>query len=169
MHWLWRIIAFVIDSIIAGIIASIIYYIILLPALVTTTVIEGVTVTSAAAWWAFYLLFPLIFGLIEVIYFVILDVAWSGTIGKRLLGLQVQTTKGSKVSIGQAIIRNISKIFWLFILLDWLIALVTAGQDRRQKLTDRWAGTTVIQARQPFQSVTPPPSSSPPPPPPPPQ
>ncbi len=86
------------------------------------------------------------FGLLSILYFIILDVFWGATIGKRVMGLQVQTVKGGKVPFGKSFIRNISKIFRLFLFLDWLIAIVTAGPDKRQKLTDRWAGTTVVQA-----------------------
>jgi hypothetical protein len=40
-------------------------------------------------------------------------------------------------------VRNISKIFFLFLLLDWLVGFATEG-DPKQKLLDRSAGTTVI-------------------------
>ena len=42
----------------------------------------------------------------------------------------------------------------LFLFLDWLIGVVTPGADRRQKYTDRMAGTTVVQGKQPFAPVT---------------
>ena len=105
------------------------------------------------ALWDFTDLFPFILGIIEVLYFVILDVSWGATIGKRVIGLQVQMVNGGKVPFDKAFIRNISKIFWLFLILDWLIAIVTPGDDRRQKYTDRMAGTTVVQVRQAFQSA----------------
>ncbi|MGD0644803.1 MAG: RDD family protein [Candidatus Bathyarchaeia archaeon] len=165
MHWLIRLIAYVIDSIIIGIVAAIIYYIALLPLLIPSTTYFGVTVTGVAPWWAFILLLPIVFGILELLYFMILDSAWGGTIGKRILGLQVQMVKGGKVPFDKSIIRNISKIFWLFLILDWLIGIVTPGADRRQKLTDRWAGTTVVQIRQAFQSAAPSPAPPPPPPP----
>ena len=69
---------------------------------------------------------------------------------------------GGKVTTEKAFIRNISKIFWPFLILDWLIGIATAG-DKRQKYTDRIAGTTVVQVRQAFQSATAAPSSTPPP------
>jgi uncharacterized RDD family membrane protein YckC len=93
-----------------------------------------------------------------VLYFVILEVSWGATLGKRILGLHVQTTSGARVKFNQAFIRNISKIYWIFLLLDWLIAIATPGADRRQKYTDRIAGTTVVQSGQALASVTPPPS-----------
>ena len=163
-HWLIRIIAYIIDSIIIGIVAAIIYYVALLPLLIPSVTILGVvTVTGVAPWWAFILLLPFVFGILELLYFMILDTVWGGTIGKRILGLQVQTVNGGKVPFDKSIIRNISKIFWPFVIIDWLVGVVTPGNDRRQKYTDRFAGTTVVQVKQVFQSTAP---SAPPPPPP---
>jgi len=152
--WLWRLIAYIIDSIIIGIVVAIIDFII------------GLAIVLSGAFFLFagFGLFFLVFGVLSILYFIILDVVWGATIGKRLLGLEVQKVQGGRVSFGQSIIRNISKIFVLFLFLDWLIAVVTAGNDRRQKLTDRWAGTTVAQVKQPFQTATTTPPSSPPPP-----
>jgi len=151
-QWIWRIVAYIIDSIIVAIPTYIIWFIITLAVVFT----HG----SFIALYGFSLLFPFFFGILEVIYFAVLDSAWGATIGKRILGLQVQMVKGGgKPAIGPAFIRNISKIYWIFVLIDWVIGLVTPGPDRRQKYTDRVAGTTVVQVRQPFQAVTSPPSS----------
>jgi uncharacterized RDD family membrane protein YckC len=107
-------------------------------------------------------LFFLTFGILSILYFIILDVYWGATIGKRVMGLEVQLVKGGRISLDKSFIRNISKIFIVFLFLDWLIAVVTPGSDRRQKYSDRYAGTTVVQIRQAFQSTAP---STPPPPP----
>jgi uncharacterized RDD family membrane protein YckC len=155
-HWLYRIVALIIDSLIIAIPVYIIYYFVFLSLLF-----------SGAFFFVYYgtwLLFPFLLGIIEVLYFVILDVSWGGTVGKRVMGLQVQMENGGKVDFGKAFIRNISKIYWPFLLLDWIIGLVTPGPDRRQKFSDRYAGTTVISVRQAFAGM----QSTPPPPPPPP-
>lgn len=154
-HWIVRLVALIIDSIICLIPYAIIYFII------------AVADTSFFIYGGF-VVGPFIFGIIEVIYFVILEVYFNGTIGKRIMGLQVQLVNGGKVTIDKSFIRNITKIYWLFLLIDWLVAIVTPGNDRRQKFTDRYAGTTVVQVgRSPIGSA-PAPSSQPPPPPPPP-
>ncbi len=152
-HWVIRLVAYIIDSIIIGIVAGIIGIILA----------AAIVLSGSFFLFAGYGLFFLTFGLLSLLYFIILDVAWGATIGKRLMGLQVRNVNGGRTSIDKSFIRNISKIFWLFLFLDWLVAVVTAGSDRRQKLTDRWAGTTVVQTKQPFASV-----GAPPPPPPPP-
>ena len=84
------------------------------------------------------------------------------TLGKRtVMGLQVQTINGGKVAFDKAFIRNISKIYWLLLLLDWLLGIVTPG-NKLQKYTDRMAGTIVIQTKQAFATTPPPPPPPPP-------
>ena len=151
-HWIYRLIAYIIDSIIIGIPVAIIYFVVLL-----AVVFSSPFFIVYGGW----LVFPFLFGVLQFLYYMVLDTAWGGTIGKRVMGLQVQMVNGSKVTYGKSFIRNISKIYPLFLFLDWLIGVVTAG-DKRQKFTDRYAGTIVIQARQAFQSVTPPPPPPPP-------
>jgi uncharacterized RDD family membrane protein YckC len=153
-HWVLRIIALIIDSIILGIVAWILVSFVLVSLLFTGA--------FYSVWLGYgnILLFPFILGILEVLYFVILEVAWGGTIGKRLLGLTVQMTNGNKVTLDKSFIRNISKIYWLLLLLDWIVALVTPGADRRQKYTDRIAGTTVVQTSQAFIATTPPPEKT---------
>ena len=161
-HWIYSLIAYIIDSIIIGIPAAIIYFFVILSLLTPSTTVIGITVYGAAPWWA-SLLLPFILGILQLFYFILLDTAWGGTIGKRVMGLQVQTVNGGKVPFDKSFIRNISKIYGLFLFLDWLIAVVTAGNDKRQKFLDRTAGTTVVQTKQAFASA-----GAPPPPPPPP-
>jgi uncharacterized RDD family membrane protein YckC len=155
-HWLYRFIALIIDSIIIAIPVYIIWNFVFFSLL------------FSGAWWLLgfgsWLLLPFFLGIIEVFYFVILDVSWGATIGKRILGLQVQMENGGKVDFGKAFIRNISKIYWLLLLLDLLIGVATPGRDRRQKYSDRMAGTTVFSLKQPFASASPPPPPPPPPP-----
>ncbi len=152
-HWLLRLVAFIIDSIIIGIVASIIWFFAILSLL------------ASGSWlllWGSYLVLPFLLGVLELLYFVFMEVSYGATLGKRVLGLQVQMVNGSKVTFDKAFIRNISKIFWLFLLIDWILGVATPGHDQRQKYTDRIAGTTVVSVKQAFSSV-----STPPPPPPP--
>jgi len=162
-HWLLRFLAFVIDSIIIGIPAAIIYYFVIIPILWPSTYLFGVYVYGGAPGWG-YLLLSFLLGILELLYFVLMDTSSGGTLGKRILGLQVQMVNGSKVTFDKAFIRNVSKIFWLFLLLDWILGIVTSGPDQRQKYTDRIAGTTVVSVKQVFSSVATPPPPPPPPP-----
>jgi uncharacterized RDD family membrane protein YckC len=151
-HWLLRLIAFIIDSVILGIIAFILVLFLVVPFLFV-----GAFAGFYAA-WGYVLVVPFAIGILSVLYFLVLEVSWGGTIGKRILGLQVQTVKGGRTTYSQSFIRNISKIFWVFLLLDWLIGVLTPG-DKRQKYSDRMAGTIVVQASQAFASITPPPQT----------
>jgi uncharacterized RDD family membrane protein YckC len=142
-HWILRLVALVIDVVIWYIIG-----LLLLPLLFASLVLGG-------AFWGTYLLLPFISGILTVLYFVIMEVAFGGaTIGKKILGLQVQMVDGSKITLVKSLIRNISKIYWLFLFLDWIVGIVTPGADRRQKYSDRIAGTTVVQGKQGFVPVT---------------
>jgi uncharacterized RDD family membrane protein YckC len=154
-HWLLRFIALIIDGIIVGIIVAILFFILFIPLLFVGAL------GSFYASWGWVLFWPLAIGVLMFFYFLYAEVAWGGTFGKRIVGLRVQTVNGGRITYSQSIVRNISKIFWVFLLLDWLIGIATPG-DRRQKYLDRVAGTVVVQVSQPFAAppaTTPPPSS----------
>jgi uncharacterized RDD family membrane protein YckC len=151
-NWIYRLIAYVIDSIIIGIVSWVILFAVTLAIVFTDFFFFG---------FAYYGIFLAIIGVLYLLYYTILDSAWGGTIGKRILGLSVQTVNGTRLSIDKSFIRNISKIFWLFLFLDWLIGIVSTG-NKQQKFLDRAAGAVVIQKGQAFASIT-----NPPPPPPP--
>jgi uncharacterized RDD family membrane protein YckC len=154
-HWLLRLIAYVVDWFIVGIIVGILWLLVFLPFLFVGA-IAGFF--NAWGWWT---VFPFVVGLLMVLYVLYAEVSWGGTLGKRILGLRVQTVSGGRITYSQSFIRNISKIHPLLLLLDWLIGIATPG-DRRQKYSDRIAGVVVVQSSQAFASVTPPPSPSPP-------
>jgi len=154
-HWVLRLIAFIIDSIIVGAIAAIIFFL-----AVATTVFSGFYLIG------YYLFFPFLIGILEVIYFVIMEVYYGATVGKMALGLKVQTETGGKLTFQEALIRNISKVFWVFLLIDWVLGVAIPGKDQSQKYTDRIAGTTVVSVRRTLLTTTPEAPTTPPPPPP---
>ncbi|MGE5556034.1 MAG: RDD family protein [Methanocella sp.] len=155
-HWLYRVIALIIDAIIIAI-----------PTAIINFIISAALVGSIANFWYFawgtWLFLPLIQGVLMLLYFIVLEVTSGATLGKKVLGLRVQTVQGQRVTFMQSLIRNISKIYWLLLLLDWLVGIVTEG-DKRQKFADRIAGTIVVSTKQPFGVVD---QNYPPPPPPP--
>ena len=93
-HWIYRLIAYIIDSIIIGIPAAIIYFIVILAAIVANPFFFV---------YGGWLVLPFLFGILQFLYFMILDTAWGATIGKRLMGLQVQMVNGGKVALRQII------------------------------------------------------------------
>ena len=103
-HWILRLIALIIDSIILGVIAWVLLFILLVPVLFTGAF------SGLWAAWGFWLGYPFAIGILSVLYYLVLDVWWGATLGKRFLGLEVQTTSGGRINFGQSFIRNISKI-----------------------------------------------------------
>lgn len=138
-HWIRRLVAFIIDSIIAWIGVMIITAILAIPFMLA----------AAAGGWPWFVfnpfVIPLFTGILSVLYFAVLESWYGWTLGKRIMGLETVKTGGTKPSLDVAFIRNISKIYWIIVLLDVIIGLATPG-DPNQKLTDRWAGTTVVSA-----------------------
>jgi uncharacterized RDD family membrane protein YckC len=123
-HWIKRIIAIVIDSIIVGIATTIIGYLINLAGIFS------------------WLNFPFAMGLIYVIYFTIAELSYGYTIGKKLVNLKVVTSDGKKLSLESAFLRNISKIHFIFLILD-TIGGFFLSTDPHQKYVDQIAHTTI--------------------------
>ena len=139
-YWLRRLIALFIDSvtlsiviaIIGGILASIIS--IAFGRLSFSTMMSALFNVTA---------FPLVLGLFSILYFPASDVYRSATFGKTIMGLKVTTLSGTKLDWRLAFIRNASKIYWVLLLLDVAVGLAIQT-DYRQKFSDRFAGTIVV-------------------------
>jgi len=130
-HWIRRLIAMVIDAIIAGIAYWILTWILRLPFWIIGIPLD----------WGFVSF--LIFGVIWLLYASFSESSMGGTIGKQVVNLKVRTVEGRIPKIDVAFIRNISKVFLLLYLLDVIVGLATPG-DPSQKYTDRIAGTIVV-------------------------
>lgn len=152
-HWLRRLVAGIIDSLIIGLIAWIISLIVALPA-----ILQGVPFTGAS---------DLLRGVLLFLYGAFMESTSGATIGKQIMRLKVTTTQGALPSLDKAFIRNISKIHGILLLIDILIGMATVG-DPHQKYSDRWVRTTVTSTTdRGFLLSTPPSSSQPTPPSPP--
>lgn len=80
--------------------------------------------------------------IIIILYFTVLEGFTGQTIGKEMVGIKVVRKTGESVNIVLAFIRNLSKIFWIPIVLDWLIACFLCPKDLR--VLDKLTGTIVI-------------------------
>jgi uncharacterized RDD family membrane protein YckC len=151
-HWIRRLVAFIIDSIIAFIATMIIAVIISIPFIIM----------AAATGWTGYIFNPFIVpffvGILSVLYFALLESWYGWTFGKKIMNLKTVKLDGQKPPLDAAFIRNISKIYWILVLIDVIIGLATPG-DPNQKVSDRFAGTTVVSTI--TQPSPPPPPSSP--------
>jgi uncharacterized RDD family membrane protein YckC len=128
-HWLRRLIAGIIDSIITWITAWIISTFIALPALL----LGGISLFGA---------FPFLSGILFFLYASFLESSRGATIGKQIMNLKVATIEGNVMALDKAMIRNISKIHGLLWLIDTLVGMALVG-DPHQKYSDRLNGTTV--------------------------
>jgi uncharacterized RDD family membrane protein YckC len=128
-HWIRRFVAIIIDIIIIWAIAW---------------VIMLVLAFSTVFFYRYHFFFSWWFlpWVIFLLYASFLEGTTGSTIGKKLLRLKVVPLR-EKLDMRKALIRNISKIFFLLLLLDVLLAFFTAG-DPRQRYLDRIAETCVI-------------------------
>ena len=87
----------------------------------------------------------LLAGAVAALYFVAFEASrWQATPGKRLLGLRVESTAGTRLSIGRALLRHVAGLAsWFTLNLGHL--LVALRGDRRA-LHDLIAGTRVTAA-----------------------
>jgi uncharacterized RDD family membrane protein YckC len=136
-YWVKRLIAFVVDAIVVYIAVGILALLFTIPFLLAA----GLAVFGAILAGTF----SFVAGIILVLYFTFAEAYVGATLGKRIFGLRVQTVGGNLPTLGEAILRNISKIYWLLLLLDVVIGLATA-KKHTQKFSDRYAGTEVVEA-----------------------
>ena len=66
---------------------------------------------------------------LTLIYFILCEKFKGATVGKAVMYLQVRSKNGARISWSQAIVRNLSKIYWIPIVFDWAIGKLLK-QDR---------------------------------------
>jgi uncharacterized RDD family membrane protein YckC len=136
-HWAKRVIAYIIDVAIVSVAVYLLLLIVALPALPGVFFVQ----TFPFAWfWGLWL--GGIAQLIVIGYFVFAEAIFAKTLGKEVMGLKVARLDGKHVDLWSSLVRNISKIIFIFLILDVAIGLGTHG-DGRQKYSDRYIGTVV--------------------------
>ena len=65
-----------------------------------------------------------------LIYFVVCEKYKGATVGKALLYLQVRSNNGEYMSWMQAIVRNLTKLYWFPVIFDWAIGKILGKNDR---------------------------------------
>ena len=106
-----RIFAYVIDFFVVSVVMWIISYFVSL-------MVNPVDLVSV------YNAFPFIAPIIGLAYFVVLEKSKGATVGKALMYLEVRSRNGANINWAQAIVRNLTKIYWFPIIFDWLIGRV---------------------------------------------
>ncbi len=129
-HWVSRVIAFFIDLLISSMLVWVFF------------VLFSLGIFHYLFWYL-----PFAAGLFQVFYSAILEY-WKGkTVGKLLLDLEIEPLR-ENLYFSETVIRNFSKIHGLFLLIDWVLGMMTEG-DPRQRYLDRVADTTVIGGEEP--------------------
>jgi uncharacterized RDD family membrane protein YckC len=134
-YWVRRLVAFLID---AGIV-SITVVVIVVIAAIPVLVLSGPTVLGGILGGVFAFLT----GVIMVLYFVAFEVLAGSSVGKRVMGLKVVTSRGGVPNAFEALVRNVSKLYWLLLILDVVIGLALS-KGYTQKYTDKLMSTSVV-------------------------
>jgi uncharacterized RDD family membrane protein YckC len=135
-YWIQRLFAFVIDAIIVYAVLVILTVLIALPALFT----GGLGIFTA-----FFSGISIVWGIVFVLYFAFMESTYGSSIGKRIFSLKVVSKTNARPNFAEAFIRNLSKIYWILLLLDVIIGLAIS-RGYQQKYSDHFMGTTVVHA-----------------------
>lgn len=140
-HWARRLIAIVIDAVIVSVALALIAAVVAIPFLVGFGVPAATTFSAFwAGWWGYW--YGGAIGPILFLYSFLSEGLYQRTIGKEIMGLRVERVDGKQLDFRNALVRNVSKIYWVLLLLDVLVGLGTHG-DSSQKWSDRYIGTKV--------------------------
>ena len=138
-YWIRRLVAFVIDVAIVSIAVFVLELIIFWVVAVSTSAAFGLP------WWSTHsVTFPFYSGLFLLLYSAFTESSYGFTLGKRIMYLKVVTKQGNKPTLNRAFLRNVTKIYWLAILLDTIVSLAMSNRDPTHRYLDSYAGTTVV-------------------------
>ena len=87
-----------------------------------------------------YQFLPFVVAALILVYFVLTEKLFAASIGKAIMHLQVKSKNGANISWIQAIIRNLTKIYWVPIIFDWLIGKLL----RTDRLLNNITRTVVV-------------------------
>jgi uncharacterized RDD family membrane protein YckC len=77
-----------------------------------------------------YTYLPYVVPIIGLLYFVYFEKTQQSTVGKSLMYLRVISRNGYPITWVQAIVRNLTKIFWFPIIFDWALGKLFRSSDR---------------------------------------
>ena len=137
IYWVRRVIAFVIDALIVYFAVGLLVILAAASFLVLSS--PGVFVANLVG------VFSFLAGVILVLYFVAFEVLAGASIGKRVMGLKVVASRGRAPNAVEALVRNVSKIYWLLLILDIIVGLAVS-KSYTQKYTDKLMSTSVVDA-----------------------
>ncbi len=140
-YWVKRLFAYVIDAIVVYATIGIVVAATVLPAFLAGVFVPGYS-PPVSLFGTFFGTFA---GVLFLLYFTLAEATYGKTLGKRIMGLKVTTTSGGMPSLGTSLLRNISKIYWVLLLLDVILGLALEP-GYTKKFSDRYLGTSVTQS-----------------------
>lgn len=142
-HWARRVIALVIDTVIVTVVLAIIAVVVSIPFLIGLN-FASTTGGAFPAWWSAWWVAGLggLIPLVVFLYFFLAEGLYGRTLGKEIMGLRIQRVDGKPMDLKSSLVRNISKIYWVLLLIDVAVGLGTHG-EMSQKWSDRYIGTKV--------------------------
>ena len=136
-YWVRRLIAFVVDAVVVSIAVGVLALIFAIPLFFFAGPAAFAAVLAGA--------YSFVVGIILVLYFTFAESLAGASFGKRIFELRVATADGRPPTPGEAFLRNISKVYWVLLLIDVVLGLATT-KKYTQKFSDRYAGTEVVEA-----------------------
>jgi uncharacterized RDD family membrane protein YckC len=81
-------------------------------------------------------------------YHFVCEAATGQTLGKKLVGVRVVSLDGTRASAGQVLVRTLLRLIdsLPILYLVGLVSILATGRERRQRVGDLAAGTTVVAA-----------------------
>ncbi len=140
-YWVRRLVAYVIDSIIVFLVIGLAAAAVAIPSFFASIFIPG----YASHLFPFGAFFGPLADLLLVLYFTLAEATYGKTIGKAVMGMRVTTDGGGRPTLGASFLRNLSKIYWVLLLLDVVLGLALEVGYMR-KFSDKFLGTSVVQA-----------------------
>jgi uncharacterized RDD family membrane protein YckC len=136
-YWVRRLAAFVIDAVIVYVALGILALLFAISFLLASGLAAFGVVLAGV--------FSFVAGVILVLYFTFAEAYAGATVGKRVFGLKVVVAGGARSHppFVDALLRNISKIYWLLLLLDVIVGLAVS-KGYTQKYSDKVVGTEVV-------------------------
>lgn len=90
--------------------------------------------------------FLLVYGLIVILYYAILEGTMGATVGKKLVKIKIVKDDGSACGIGPAFVRTLLRFIDALPFLYIIGMVLIARSEKKQRLGDRLAGTIVVKA-----------------------
>lgn len=106
-----RVVAYILDFIVVSALMWIVSYFIYM-------------VVGASNVHMIYDYLPFFVAIVILLYFILCEKLAGASMGKAIMNLEVRSKNGAYISWPQAIVRNLTKIYWIPIIFDWAVGKI---------------------------------------------